>query len=255
MSTLRPTERFSDRVENYKKFRPGYPAGVITSLQDLFPADRRPLRIADVGAGTGIFTRLLLEAGHEVWAVEPNDEMRFVAEKDLASYPSFHALKGSSERMGLPAAEFDLVTAAQAFHWFDPRATRREFRRLLKPDGRAAILWNNRQVLSPVEIAYENFLTDTSKEYAQVRAQTKKAIVNLQTFFTEGSLRHQSFENHQDFDWESFWGRYLSSSYAAKPGSPQAQDALGLLRAIFQRYSENDLVRIHYVTDLYTGRC
>src|SRR5687768_16889833 len=137
MSSVNPTARFSNRVEDYARYRPGYPAAIIeffTTRLGITKAD-----VADVGSGTGIFTALLLDAGHRVFAIEPNDAMRAEAERTLGGREGFVSVDGSAEQTTIDDASVDLITAAQAFHWFDVPATRAEFRRILRADGIVAL--------------------------------------------------------------------------------------------------------------------
>src|SRR5437016_5211234 len=125
-----PTERFSDRVENYAKYRPHYPEAALEFMREIVP---RSAKIADVGSGTGILTKQLLDAGYEVYAIEPNGPMRREAERSMDANPRFHSVKGSAESSLLPDQSIDFITSAQAFHWFDRAKTKVEFRRILKP--------------------------------------------------------------------------------------------------------------------------
>ena len=140
-----PTERFTSRVETYIKYRPTYPAAVIDLLRSECGLTADAI-VADVGSGTGILSELVLKNGNEVIGVEPNQAMRLAAEHLLSSYPRFRSVEGSAEASTLPAASVDLITAGQAFHWFDATAARREFARILKPNGSVALIWNDRQL-------------------------------------------------------------------------------------------------------------
>lgn len=164
-----PTDRFSDRVENYVRYRPSYPAAVLDVLREeigLTP----DWSIADVGSGTGISAALLLDNGNEVFAVEPNGPMRAAAEKLLAPYPKFHAVDGTAEATTLDARSVDAVVAAQAFHWFDPAAFGGECRRILKPNGWAVLLWNARRLdATPFLRGYEELLQKYGTDYARER--------------------------------------------------------------------------------------
>ena len=111
-----PKERFSDRVENYAKYRPGYPEAMVDLFQTIIPP---PATVADIGSGTGILTRQLLDAGYELFAVETNKAMRGEAEQALSSYPGFHSMPGAGESTTLGARSIALITCAQAFHWLD----------------------------------------------------------------------------------------------------------------------------------------
>src|SRR5262249_24618794 len=139
------TQRFSSRVENYIKYRPGYPKDVIETLQSecgLIPDSI----IADVGSGTGILTEMFLRNGNVVYGIEPNREMREAAARLLKDYPRFRSLSAQAEETTLDDASVDFITAGQAFHWFDRKKTRVEFARILKPRGRVSLIWNERVV-------------------------------------------------------------------------------------------------------------
>ena len=137
------TTRFSDRVEDYVKYRPHYPVAVLTYLQATYSFSSSWV-VADIGSGTGISTELFLAAGNRVDAVEPNREMRRKAEELLSGHPGFVSIDGTAEATGLPEASVDLIVAGQAFHWFEPVATRREFVRIARPGAVAALIWTQR---------------------------------------------------------------------------------------------------------------
>ena len=151
-------QRFSDRVENYVRYRPSYPQEIIPLLQretGLIPQHV----IADVGSGTGISAELFLRAGSVVHAVEPNREMRAAAERLLAHFPNFHSVDGTAQATTLPDHGVDFIVAAQAFHWFNTPETRAEFSRILKPGGHIVLIWNERRLDStPFLQAFEQLL-------------------------------------------------------------------------------------------------
>src|SRR5262249_1325145 len=140
-----PLERFSTRAENYRKYRPGYPAEIMSLLVSkcgLTPASL----IADIGSGTGKLCELFLNYGNRVFGVEPNEAMRIAGETLLARYPGFVSVDGRAESTTLESQTVDFVTAAQAFHWFDRESARREFLRILKPSGWVVLVWNERRL-------------------------------------------------------------------------------------------------------------
>lgn len=139
-----PTQRFSSRVENYSRYRPSYPRQVLELLFEECGLTAASI-IADIGSGTGIMTRLFLENGNQVFAVEPNREMRQEAEWNLASYSHFVSVDATAEATTLRAGSVDFVVAAQAFHWFDREKVRPEFVRILKPEGWVVLVWNDRR--------------------------------------------------------------------------------------------------------------
>jgi SAM-dependent methyltransferase len=247
-----PCIRFSNRVGDYRRFRPGYPPEVLDELRRrgaLPPGST----VADVGSGTGIFTRLLLEDGHAVYAIEPNPAMRAAAEEDLRNHAGFHSVDGSAEATTLGAASVDLVAAAQAFHWFDVPATRGEFARILRPGGAVALLWNERLTGTPFLEAYEQLLLRTSLDYTAVdhRRVTPEA---LSTFFGPGGFAAAGFSHAQHLDREGLRGRLTSSSYVPAPDHPGHAAMLRDLDTLFNRYALDGRVDVLYETKLYVGR-
>ena len=164
---MKPGERFSSRVDDYQKYRPDYPQSLVTEIIKQSGLDDSAV-IADFGSGTGIFTRRLLQAGFEVYAVEPNREMRVAAESTLAAEPGFTSIDGSAEDSRLESASIDLITAAQAFHWFNTDTAKQEFRRVLKPQGQLALIWNKRKLSQPFQQAYDAILREFAPEYGKV---------------------------------------------------------------------------------------
>ena len=246
-----PTKRFSSRVEDYIRYRPSYPQAILAWLE----RECRPTaaaQIADIGSGTGILSRLLLDFGCEVFGVEPNAGMRAGAERLLAGEPRFHSVDGRAEATTLPAASVDFVTAGQAFHWFDQVAARGEFRRILKPNGWVVLLWNERLVTPGFLTEYEDLLQRLSTDYGRVDHRQIGAEA-IDRFFGHGQWLAASFPNHQDFDWEGLRGRLLSSSYAPLPVPPHYQPMIEELAAIFATYQHSGQVRVVYETRVYAG--
>ena len=250
---LNPLGRFSDRVGDYVRYRPSYPAGLIELLRERAGLGAGAA-VADVGAGTGIFSRLLLQAGARVFAVEPNDGMRAAAEAELGGEPRFASLKGTSEATGLAAASVDLITCAQAFHWFEPVATGREFRRILAPGGHCALIWNTAVRGGEFAEGYEEIKARFGTDFQQIRHENIKAPERFGPFFGPGGWKRHAFANDQVLDWTGLRGRLLSSSYAPAPGQPGHEPMLAALRALFDRCQQAGSVRMEYETELYLGR-
>jgi SAM-dependent methyltransferase len=246
------TTRFSDRVENYVRYRPGYPAEVLDVLRaeaGLAPG----LALADVGSGTGISARLFLDAGHPVYAVEPNAEMRAAAETMLGGDPRFHSVAGSAEATTLPDASVDLVVAAQAFHWFDPAAVAPEWRRILRPGGWIVLLWNTRQTDStPFLRAYEALLREHGTDYTTVNHENV-TVEALRAVLGDGYAR-RVVPSEQVFDFDALKGRLLSSSYAPNVDHPGHAPMMDALRRIFDEHAAGGHVRFLYDTEIYFGR-
>jgi SAM-dependent methyltransferase len=244
--------RFSNRVENYVKFRPDYPQQILTLLRERM-GFTPSWKIADVGSGTGICTRMFLENGNEVFAVEPNAEMRAAAEKLLAGQARFHSVNASAEETSLADALVDLVVSAQAFHWFDPGKCQIEFRRILKPGGNCLLIWNERITSgTPFLEAYESLLRRCGADYMAVRHERVTGEV-LKTFFGGAGYQSACLPNRQSFDLDGLIGRCLSSSYAPAPGEANHEPLLAGLRDIFARYQTGGRIDFEYETRLYWG--
>jgi SAM-dependent methyltransferase len=249
-----PTTRFDDRVDDYVRNRPGYPPDAIGLLgRDC--GLRAGCDVADVGSGTGKLTELLLAAGARVFAVEPSAGMRAAAERLLGRMPGFVSVEGRAEATGLPNASVDLVTAAQAFHWFDQAAARVEFLRILRPRGVVALTWNEQDVTgSPFQEEYQGFLWRFSVDYAEVDHRHAASRERIAAFFGSGDVREAEFPNHQDLDLDGLRGRYISCSYALPRGDPRFPEAMSALEGIFRRHQHDGRVRMAYRTRVYHGR-
>jgi SAM-dependent methyltransferase len=250
-----PTERFSNRAEDYRRYRPGYPVAVVDLIRDTCGL-KTGAPLADIGSGTGIFTKLLLEAGFDVTAVEPNEAMRLAAEQDLRHFHRFHSVATAAEQTGLPAASFAAITIAQAFHWFDHHAARLEFERLLHPDGWVFIIRNHRQIdTSPFVCDYEDLLKTLGEPYKAVAHRDNDAGArNREEFFPTGSLRTAQFNNPHIMDWSGLRGRFLSASYVPAKGDPRHEDYLLRLKQIFDKHAANGHVTFDQTTEVYYGK-
>ncbi|HUN63531.1 MAG TPA: class I SAM-dependent methyltransferase [Candidatus Sulfotelmatobacter sp.] len=250
MSFANAKQRFSDRVTDYVRYRPGYPLALYDVLASECGLRPEP-PIADIGSGTGLLSKLFLDRGNPVFGVEPNPEMRAAGEEFLRNYPNFTSVDGSAETTALANASVHFATAAQAFHWFDPQATRREFQRILKPGGFVVVVWNDR-VLSESAFArqYEDLLRRFSTDYTRVR-ETYPEAEAMQQFFGANHLRHRELPNFQDFDFRGLAGRLRSSSYAPKEGHPNYEPMMSQLQNIFDENEVDGRVRMVYTTHLY----
>ncbi|HEY8783243.1 MAG TPA: class I SAM-dependent methyltransferase [Mucilaginibacter sp.] len=248
-----PTKRFSNRVDNYVKYRPGYPDEVITFLQNECGLNGDSV-IADIGSGTGIFSKLLIDHGYKVYAVEPNTDMQQAAKQLLIGSPNFVPVEGSAEATTLPAGSIDLIVCAQAFHWFNNEKTKAEFKRILKSDGHAVLIWNNRLAdIDNFSIAYESILKQDSTDYNKVNHRNIKEI-DFKMFFIDGNYKSAEFSNAQIFDEDGFLGRAFSSSYVPAEGGEAGEKFRKLLKDIFARYNKNGRVSFHYQTEVYLGK-
>lgn len=247
-----PTERFTTRVENYARYRPEYPRAIVGVLAFRCRLSAEST-IADIGSGTGILAKLFLQNGNAVYGVEPNDAMRTAGEQLLVNYPKFISIKGTAESTALPAASVDFVTAGQAFHWFEPENTRREFCRILRPSGWVALVWNERRLDStPFLREYEQLLLTWGTDYQHVRHD--RGDQPIADFFAPGSFTLEAFANVQQLDWEGLRGRVFSASYTPGPDHANYNAMVAGLEKIFRKHSQDGIVAFEYNTMLYFGQ-
>lgn len=245
-------QRFSNRVADYVRYRPGYPLAMYDLLARECGLHPEHL-IADVGSGTGLLAKLFLDRGNCVFGVEPNAEMRSGGEECLRRYPKFTSVDGSAEATTLRDASVDFVTAGQAFHWFDPKAAHREFRRVLRPSGFAVAAWNDRRI-SETRFGreYEDLLVRFSTDYSRVR-ETYPEAAAMRDFFGERNFHSAELPNFQEFDFEGLAGRLRSSSYAPKEGHANYEPMMNELKQIFDENQVDGRVRMNYTTQIYFG--
>jgi SAM-dependent methyltransferase len=245
-----PTQRFSSRVANYVRYRPSYPAEVLNILQKECGLTAAAV-IADVASGTGIFTRMLLENGNRVFGIEPNAAMRRAGEEFLRGYPGFISVAGTAEATTLPDRSVDLVTAAQAAHWFDRERAHGEFQRILRPSGWTVLVWNQRRTGStPFLRDYEQLLLSYGTDYQEVRHER----VQIDRFYAPSPFQLRHFEHRQQLDYAGLEGRWLSSSYTPQAEDPRYEPILRELRRVFEMHQVGGRVTIEYQTQVYFGR-
>lgn len=242
-----PKKRFSSRVENYIKYRPNYPDKIIDFMMEKKLLKKDSV-VADIGSGTGILSELFLKNGNTVYGVEPNNNMRKGAERNLHNYPNFASINGSAEKTHLKSKSIDLATAAQAFHWFDVENAKKEFKRILKPNGSVVIIWNNRiKTGKEFSSQYEKFILKYGTDYKEVRKNEKK----IDKFY---HYRKEVFYNYQDLDFEGLKGRLLSVSYIPLEGEPKYETMLEDIYNVFKEYEQEGKVRLEYNTEVYYGK-
>lgn len=252
MSDKNSTTRFSNRVEDYIRYRPHYPKSVILFLQDRLGLQSSDV-IADIGSGTGISSELFLGNGNTVWGIEPNREMREAAERLLSRFPNFKSAEGTAEQIPLENNSVDMIIAGQAFHWFDARKSREEFTRVLKPGKYIVLIWNDRKTEAKGFAREYEAMLNTLEDYRKVNHKNVGRPV-FDAFFGEGNYGIHIVPNHQDFGWEGLKGRLMSSSYVPVPADPAHEPLMSSMRSIFDRYNEGGQVRIEYDTKLVYGK-
>jgi SAM-dependent methyltransferase len=247
-----PTTRFTSRVDNYVKYRPSYPASIITLLESECGLTRATI-VADIGSGPGFLTELFLKLGNTVFGVEPNAEMRAAGERLLAKYPSFLSVNATAEATMLPNKSVDLIVAGQAFHWFQRDATKVEFKRILKPGGWVVLVWNGFRVeTSAVVRAYHELLVQYGTDYKEVSREIETC--DIAELFAPRKYREARFPFKQVFDFEGLKGRLLSASYAPQPSDPRYDDMIEDLRGVFTANQHNGTVDFDYETEVYYGQ-
>lgn len=228
------TGKFTGKGAVYAAARPRYAEGLLAYLAD--EAGLAPgALVADVGSGTGIFSEQLLDAGFRVIGVEPNDDMRMQAERALGGREGYRSVRGTADATGLPDASVDCVTAAQAFHWFDADAFKRECRRVLKPGGVVAIVYNMRDTESPYMQAFAELTRRFHPAFKGFSNGLDEA--ELPAFF-DGRYEVRRWDNPQLLTREAFVARALSSSRAPREGDASYPQNLEELDALFDRFAE-----------------
>jgi SAM-dependent methyltransferase len=247
-----PTKRFSDRAEDYAKYRPHYSPDVVAALRQTCGLQPQHV-IADVGCGPGLLAEIFLDNGNRVIGVEPNHEMLLAGEKYLAKYANFRTLNGSAESTTLDSASVDFVIAGQAFHWFHPPETRIEFARILKAGGWAVLVWHDRDLDStPFLRAYEDFLRQYANDYEHVTHKYLASYDAVQRFFAPDEMQFLRQHNQQRMDFDGLRGRLLSSSYIPKSGV-KYEAMMQALPELFSPHASDGQVVLEYDTKIYCG--
>lgn len=241
---LDPTGRFSDRADDYVRYRPDYPAAALDHVLEGVSLSARVIA-ADVGAGTGISSRQLADRGLEVIAIEPNAAMRAGA----SPHPRVTWRPGTAEATGLAAASVDLVVCAQAFHWFRQREAIAEFHRVLRPGGRLALIWNTRSRVDPLTLGFIEAIRAVNGEHPAEMRKFDPGVVSADGWFTPAAV--DTFDHAQPLDRAGLLGRAASASYVPKQGEPFDR-LVGLLDALYERYRDpRGLVTLRYVTEVW----
>lgn len=244
-------ERFSNRTENYVRYRPNYPKEIIPFFKNKIGLTNQSV-IADIGSGTGISSQIFLENGNTVYAVEPNVEMRKAAEEIHKKEKRFISINATAEKTSLKENSIDLIIVGQAFHWFDKAQTKREFQRIITSDGHLGLMWNDRKLESPFQKVYEQMLREFSPDYGKVNHRNVDERIIESIFSNSHSL--QAFPNSQYFDFEGLKGRLLSSSYAPLEHDNCYKPMIDQLERIFKEFSVNGRVEFEYDCKLYYGK-
>ena len=249
-----PKLRFSNRATDYAKYRPGYPREILSFLEEKCGLTNGSV-VADVGSGTGILSKLLLQNGNRVLGIEPNEEMRRAAEGLLGPHPCFESVAGAAEATTLVDGSVDLIIVGNSFHWFDHDATQVEFSRVLKPGGRVAVVWNvPRKTGVPFLEDLEWLLSEHRIDYSGVEAASEEDIYErTETIFGAGGFETARFSNAQPLDFEGLKGLVLSYSNVPAEGEPGSGAMLRGLEGVFHAHESGGQVTMEYVVRVYCG--
>jgi len=252
LNTLNPTERFTGLARTYAQFRPNYPDHAIDYIMTRCALNRESI-LVDVGCGTGIASRQIAARGINVVGIEPNTEMRCTAMGTPQEGGNIGYREGRAEATGLPASFADAVLSAQAFHWFEPVATLREFYRILKPGGWTVLMWNERDERDPATAAYGEVIR-TAKDSAAIEgSRHARAGEVLQTSLLFEQTEQVTFHNQQALDQNGLLGRALSVSYAPSDAGERKLWE-NWLTEVFRRHERDGTVTLRYETTLYFAK-
>ena len=245
---------FDDVATIYEKYRPSYPEEYISYLISKCNLNKNSV-IADIGAGTGIFTKQLLDKNLKVIAVEPNDKMRKVLEEKLSVNKSFTSINGTDKNTNLKENSTDLITVAQAFHWFDIKSFRKECKRILKPNGKVCIIWNKLDTNDTIVKEEKNIDYTYTNQFKEINniLQDEKREQLIKEFFSNGTYECKITENNQIYNKETFIGVNLSKSYSLRKEDKNYNEYIKSFEDLFDKYSKNGNLTIKNNTFAYLG--
>jgi ubiquinone/menaquinone biosynthesis C-methylase UbiE len=249
---MKPAEKFTDKAEVYAKHRPGYAHEYIKYLLTATSLNEGNV-VADIGSGTGILSRQLLESGLTVIGVEPNDDMRTIAEQELKQNSCFISVNAAAEHTTLDDKSVDLVTAAQAFHWFDKERFKQECQRILKPSAKVALVWNSRDGSSALNKESAEICQCYCPNFKGFSGGIEESEDVFRQFYKDGKYDFRRLRNDLEFDFAGFLGRYLSASYAPKKNAKEYGPFISAFTNLFEKYSNNGKIIISNVIRSYLG--
>ena len=252
MNNSDSTQRFSNRVENYIKYRPGYPLEIIDFLKKECALSESTI-IADIGSGTGISTKLFLNNRNKVYGVEPNSEMRKAAENFLKEYPEFISVNGTAEITTLESNSVDMIISGQAFHWFDKQECKSEFKRIIKQEGYVILIWNEKTESNDFMKSYYDLLKIYGTDYEKVNHSTNTDDIVIDKFYSPYIFSKKIFDYRQSLDYKGLEGRLLSSSYIPLEGE-NYDKMIEDLKNLFEKYNVNGEIAMEYDTLVYYGK-
>jgi ubiquinone/menaquinone biosynthesis C-methylase UbiE len=243
--------RFTNRVENYIKYRPHYPVEIVSFL-DKECGLNKDMIVADIGSGPGISSENFISNGNTVYAVEPNNDMRKAAEEIFAGSKNFISINGTAEDTTLESSSIDFIIAGQAFHWFDKNKCKPEFKRILKPGGYVVLMWNEKTSSNDFMRSYYDLIENYGTDYKEINhTNVDDSIIGK--FFSPASFKKKYFKHAHPLDYQGLEGRLLSSSYIPLEGE-LFETMMNELKNIFEKNNVNGIVEMDYVTNLYYGK-
>lgn len=245
------SRKFDGRAKDYATSRPGYPPKLIDRFYGEYGITESSV-VVDIGSGTGKFARYLIEKGSTVYCVEPNEDMRHAAEKELGEHPNFYSIPGTAENTTLADHFADCITAAQAFHWFDVQKFKQEASRILKNRGRVFFIWNIREKDAPLNRELYQIYSKYCPDFKGFSGGLEKDDPRIKTFFND-RYDYLSCENPLYFNLKTFIARSLSSSYSLKEGHRDYAAYMDALTSLFCRYADHHLVTIPNHSVAYIG--
>lgn len=246
------TARFGSCAEAYLSARPSYPETLCDLVSELLLGGPSPRRhVVDLGGGTGLFTTLLADLGVQVTAVEPNDAMRRALERAMEGRSNVTIRLGTAEATGIPDKSVDLLTAAQAFHWFDPDATRTEATRILRPTGNSLFVWNTRRTDTPPMAELDVLLRRFARDYDAIAHTGAMRLEALARYALARAIRHRAVPHVQRMTRDTFHAWLMSISYLPRAPDVPAMRLMAAMDDWFGRHCVEEVVTIHYSTDAY----
>ncbi len=243
---------FNSRAANYQEGRPGYAkAATDMIVSELLKKDDK---IADIGSGTGIFSKEFITRGFDVYCVEPNDEMRRQAEEFFGDNPHFISVAATAEHTTLPDKSINAVTAASAFHWFDTEGFRRECERILTPEGYVILIINARSYNDEFTVRQHEICAETCNGFHSLRHGLERMLPKVEGFFRR-EMHSREFDFPLEYTKDKFIKRSLSSSYAPAPDDPRYRLYADKLRELMEEFAPgSDKITEHNTTVMYWGK-
>ena len=244
--------KFNGKGNSYSKYRPSYPKEYIDYLVKENNLNRDS-KVFDVGAGTGILTEILIKRGLKVTAIEPNLDMAIFIEELTKEYSNLNFIKSLAEDINYNKKDVDLITVAQAFHWFDVARFNSQCKKILKDSGKVALLWNIRDGNDEIIKESFNICKRLCKNFKGFSGGIGDNIGNIKSFFKDGQYSYIEFENNLEYNLEMFIGRNISASYAPNKGEKNYKIFIKELTDLFNKYKRNEKIIIKNKVKSYIG--